>query len=173
MFPYTVKYTDSESDIQDKDLLYKIHNNSKSFPFFCKKMKNKNEQKTIPFYFVIGINSIIRFCNVCEFFNFGILGLSYLYIYYTCRSLTCVGLLHIVWGHTLGSFIYRLCVRTEEHAPFVPARSLQRAFFGWSYYHEPASAALEHRLGGRRLVACSLVRTPGSDPNQCPSSINV
>ena len=25
MFPYTVRYTDSESDIQNIDLLYKVH----------------------------------------------------------------------------------------------------------------------------------------------------
>ena len=47
MFPYRVKYTESESDIQNNDLLYKIHQNSKNTFDFLE--KNRIFQKSIFF----------------------------------------------------------------------------------------------------------------------------
>ena len=35
MFPYTEKYIESESDIQNINLLYKIAENAKTISFFC------------------------------------------------------------------------------------------------------------------------------------------
>ena len=43
MFPYTVKYTESESDIQNNDLLHKIEQNAKMFSNFWKTKNGKFE----------------------------------------------------------------------------------------------------------------------------------
>ena len=65
MFPYTVKYNESESDIQNNNLLYTIHhkcqNTFERSEHFENKKRNSNEYKneTI-FYFVICINCIIH-----------------------------------------------------------------------------------------------------------------
>ena len=56
MFPYTEKYTESESDIQNSNLLYKIHqkhqNTFEHLDHFGKN-ENKNKQKIqCLFYYV-------------------------------------------------------------------------------------------------------------------------
>ena len=89
MFPYRVKYTESESDIQNYNLLLKTPKMPKYFRTFGGK---------IHFYFVLCINCIIHilffglFFAICVFLGF----LDFhIYIYYTCRSFTRVGLLHV------------------------------------------------------------------------------
>ena len=84
MFPYRVKYTESESDIQNNDLLYKINpkyqntfdllenvgkfeKEQKKHVLFCSMYKLHNS------YFV----SVLIFCIFC---NFGIVVFLYLYV---------------------------------------------------------------------------------------------
>ena len=52
MFPYRVQYADSESDIQNNDLSYKIDQQCQNTFEMLENVKNI-------FYFVICINSII------------------------------------------------------------------------------------------------------------------
>ncbi len=89
MFPYRVKYTESESDIQNYNLFY---NNTKNAKILSKMWK------TIRTFEKIYIKKVIvLFCNMYKFHNsyFVIFGnfenlFFYLFIYYTCRSLTRV-----------------------------------------------------------------------------------
>ena len=95
MFLYTEKYTESESDIQNNDLLYKI---------------NQQCQNTFEVFEQIGKSKIFNlfkllFCNMFKLHNSCFVNVVvlvfldflyfYIYIYYTCRSLTRVGLLHV------------------------------------------------------------------------------
>ena len=48
MFPYTVKYTEPESDIQNNNLLYKLHQQCQNaFEIFEKTKKIKKTQSLI------------------------------------------------------------------------------------------------------------------------------
>ena len=61
MFPYTVKYIESEYDIQNNNLLYKIPpQNQNTFEMLDVGGKLRKVSKTI-FYFIVCINSIIHF----------------------------------------------------------------------------------------------------------------
>ena len=72
MFLYRVKYTDSESDIQNSNSLYKIdHKHQNTLDFWkClehfKKIKNK-KTKVSKFDVVFCIDSIIHILEVLEF----------------------------------------------------------------------------------------------------------
>ena len=59
MFPYTEKYTKSESDIQTNDLLYKIHPTHQNTCYLFVKFVKNNKLKTVS-YFIFCINSIIH-----------------------------------------------------------------------------------------------------------------
>ena len=63
MFPETVKYTESEHDIQINELLYKIKQICQNTFDFWKIEKQHNFSN---FYFIIYTNCIIHFCNVCN-----------------------------------------------------------------------------------------------------------
>ena len=95
MFPYTEKYTESESDIQNNDLLYKIDQNCQNTFDFLENVgklliNSKNQcfccilYKLHNSYFVFFVFFV--FVVIWGFLYF------YIYIYYTCRSLTRVGL---------------------------------------------------------------------------------
>ena len=61
MFPYTEKYTESESDIQNNDLLCKTHQqHQNTFEILENFGKSKKQSKFSKFYFVISIDSIIH-----------------------------------------------------------------------------------------------------------------
>ena len=67
MFVYTEKYTESESDIQNNDSLYKTHQKHQN-TFDLLEQFGKIEKVTISnFYFVISINPII---HILYFFDF-------------------------------------------------------------------------------------------------------
>ena len=75
MFLYRVKYTESEYDIQDNDLLYKLDQQCQNT---FQKLENRTfKKKILFFYFVICINCIIHilycFVFVVFFVNFVIL----------------------------------------------------------------------------------------------------
>ena len=92
MFPYTVKYTESESDIQNNNLLYKIHQNAKILSK-CWKMNFENITKNqILFYYMYKFHN----SYFVIFVNFVILGFEDFYIYiYIYIYITRVGLLHV------------------------------------------------------------------------------
>ena len=61
MFPYRAKYTKSEYDIQNNDLLYKIDQqfqNTFNFLYFGGKIRNISKNKIL--HFILCINSIIH-----------------------------------------------------------------------------------------------------------------
>ena len=92
MFLYRVKYTESEYDIHNNDLLYKIdHKHQNTFEFLNLGGKSKTFEK-INFYLIICISPIIHFFVL--FVNFVILRFldfcTFVFIY-----ITCVGLLHV------------------------------------------------------------------------------
>ena len=74
MFLYRVKYTESEYDIQNNDLLYKIHNTAKILSKFWTILEKRRKLIFLFFYFVIGIRYIIHilyvldFCKLCNVF---------------------------------------------------------------------------------------------------------
>ena len=73
MFPYTEKYTESESDIQNNDLLYKIDQQCQNTFDFLNKLEFSKKSKSSNVYCVFYINSIIHILHfVCKFwiFNF-------------------------------------------------------------------------------------------------------
>ena len=73
MFPYRVKYNESESDIQNNDLLYKVyHKFQNTFEYW----KTKFEKEKL-FYFVICISYIIHIWNYYVFVKFVIWGFVY------------------------------------------------------------------------------------------------
>ena len=61
MFAYGAKYNESESDIQNNDLLYKLKQNCQN-TFENLEMFSKRSQiyKNVNFYFIIYIDGIIR-----------------------------------------------------------------------------------------------------------------
>ena len=93
MFPYRVKYTESKYDIQNNDLLYKIPQNAKILSTFLKVRKRSKQSFR---YVDLCISSIIRILKTLYFGDLCIYIYIYIYIYYfcfyTCRSLTRVGL---------------------------------------------------------------------------------
>ena len=94
MILYRVKYTGSESDIQNNDLFYKMTNKCQN-TFDFQTFQEINFSKLLFYYMYKLYNSyFVLFVN---FVNLVVLGSLYFYIviYYTCRSLTRVGLLHV------------------------------------------------------------------------------
>ena len=83
MIPYRVKYTESEYDIQNTNILYEIdQKHQNTFEFL--------ENQTISnFYFVLCINCIIHILYFWNFCKFGIFGI-FIFIY-----ITRVGPLHV------------------------------------------------------------------------------
>ena len=91
MLLYRVKYNESESDIQNTNLLFNIHQtcqNTFEILFFFKKIK------TFVFYCIYKFHSsyFVIFENG-ESFGFLVLLVILYILYYTCRSLTRVGLI--------------------------------------------------------------------------------
>ena len=60
MFPYTVKYTESEYDIQNNDLLYKIDQKCQNTFEYLENVGKMKTSKVSVFYYVIYINCIIH-----------------------------------------------------------------------------------------------------------------
>ena len=63
MFPYTVKYTESEYDFQNNNLLYKIHQqyqNTFEKPICSKCSKNRKQSKKTNFDLIICIDYIVH-----------------------------------------------------------------------------------------------------------------
>ena len=114
MFLYRVKYTESESDIKNNDLLYKIDQTHQN-PFemlenvgnFQKKMKNTS------FYFVICI-----ICFTLYFVNFVIWGIwGFLYSYKKKRYIVVAHVAHVVHiVHTVHGATHT-CSRAGVHPP--------------------------------------------------------
>ena len=87
MFPYTVKYTESEYDIQNNGLLYKTHETCQNI-FELLDVLNRFLRKII-----VSFCNIYNFHNsyfenvvnvvICVFLDFCI----FIYYIYTCRSL--------------------------------------------------------------------------------------
>ena len=74
MFPYTVKYTESEHDIQNINVLYKVHQKCQnafetldSFEQIRKNSKSLNCQFVL---YINSINHILYFCKFCIFYNY-------------------------------------------------------------------------------------------------------
>ena len=61
MFPYTVKYTESESDIQDINLLYNTHQQHQNT--FSE--NTKNEKIKIPYFSKHRFQNYQRFMAIC------------------------------------------------------------------------------------------------------------
>ena len=70
MFPYRVKYTESEYDIQNNDLLYKIDQQCQN-TFVMLEMFGNVRKHVSSFQFVIYMNSIIQTLYFCSFCNLG------------------------------------------------------------------------------------------------------
>ena len=90
MFPYRVKYTESKSDIQNNDLLYKAHqqcqNTFEHLETFGKTRNQSIKHKVLFCYMYNFHNSMFVFFVILRF-------VVILYIlYYTCTSLTRVDL---------------------------------------------------------------------------------
>ena len=47
MFPYRVKYTDSESDIQNQDFLYKVHQQHQNTFEMLENVRKSNKSKKL------------------------------------------------------------------------------------------------------------------------------
>ena len=91
MFPYRVKYNESEYDIQNNDLSYKIDQQCQNTFDILKIYEKFGKMSTSSIlYFIIYVNCIIQilqilyFWDLCVFLNF------YIYTY-----ITRVGLLHV------------------------------------------------------------------------------
>ena len=96
MFPYRVNYNESEYDIQNDDLLYKIHPKHQTTFEMLENIGNyikpKITNKYIIVYFVICISYTTQISIIFVFVgNVGSLYFLYFYIIYiyiyTCRSL--------------------------------------------------------------------------------------
>ena len=99
MFPYTEKYTESGSDIQNNDSLYKTHQKYQNTLIFCKIMKKNENMKKCKFlvcYMYKFHNSYFGF--TVNFVNVGI------FVYFVC--------LFIVEGHTASLVLNRLTTLT-------------------------------------------------------------
>ena len=106
MFPYRVKYNESEYDIQNNDLLYKIHKKYQNTFAILENVGNVRKRNH---------NLKMLFCVLYKlhnsyFVNFVILYILYI-LYYTCRSLTFIYVhksAHL-WGETAGREICSAC----------------------------------------------------------------
>ena len=106
MFPYRVKYTESEHDIQNNNLLYEIHQQCQNAFDILEIFKNNNKSNL---YLIIDISYIINiprffvtfyiFCIFC--FNMAVSGFLCVQGGPSQKSLH----LAVIWGHTLGSWI--------------------------------------------------------------------
>ena len=70
MFPYRVKYTESEYDIQNNGLLYKTHQQYQNTFDILKKWWDSKNIKKSNCYVVIYILSIIHVLKIWYFGNF-------------------------------------------------------------------------------------------------------
>ena len=98
MFPYRVKYIESESDIKDYSFFYNKHQQCQNT------FETLETNENIEFFKFLFCNMYNLYNSYVVFFvNFVLLGFMDLYIYiyillfffYTCRPLTRVGLLHV------------------------------------------------------------------------------
>ena len=80
MFPYIVKYTESEYDIQNNELLYKIAQQCQNTYELLENFE-KSKNIYILFYYLYNFhNSFVVFCNLGDFCIFCIFVFLYLYI---------------------------------------------------------------------------------------------
>ena len=81
MFPYRVKYTESEYYIQNNNLLYKIHQQCQNTFNILETMLKTFEKKC----FIISIDSISHILYCCSVRNFVIFVFNSIYVYiYIC-----------------------------------------------------------------------------------------
>ena len=83
MFPHRVKYTESESDIQNSYLFYKKHQKCQNtFEFLenCRKSKNQKNEKVLCIMYKFHNSYFVNFVNFEKNVIFGFWDL-YIYIY--------------------------------------------------------------------------------------------
>ena len=140
MFPYRVKYTESEYDIQNNDLLYKMP--PKRQKYFRKFGKIQKIWKNTKFFFIICINSIIDILYILYFCNFCTLGI-YGFLYYTCRPLLCYLLIGRRPGNLLAATLDAFKMWTFQsfahHSPFSNQHSPWTLSKSWVRQHASRS----------------------------------